>query len=163
MIARTLFVLAGASGILVIANAVALAAPGERPDRGARLEKMLERLDTDQSGTISFEEFSSRGDERFAKHDADEDGIITQDERDAARAASSSRKQKHRARMEELGQRRLQEIDTNSDGSISRAEHDAHQQTLFNRLDADASGDVSQAEFAAEMEERRANRKGKRG
>lgn len=163
MIARTLFVLVGASGLLVIGHAATLAAPGERPDRGARLEKMLERIDTDQSGSISFEEFASRGNERFTKRDADGDGIITQEERDAARAALSSKKQKRQARMEEMAERRLQEIDTNSDGSISRAEHDAHQKTLFNRLDEDGSGDVSQAEFAAEMEERRANRKGKRG
>lgn len=163
MIGRTLIVLVSASGLLLIGNVATLAAPGERPDRGARLDKMLERIDVDQSGTVSYEEFSARGNERFAKHDSDGDGILTEAERQAAREARGSKKQKHRERMEQFSQRRLQEIDADGDGNISLTEHDAHQKMLFSRLDDDASGDVSKAEFAADMKERKAQRKGKRG
>ncbi len=48
-------------------------------DPAARWDRMLERLDADESGTISQEEFPGP-DHAFARMDADGDGQITQDE-----------------------------------------------------------------------------------
>lgn len=156
-------ILIGACGLVLLTSAVVVAAPGERGDRAARLEKMLDRLDTDQSGTVSFEEFASRGNNLFAKHDADGDGLITAEEREAAKTERAEKMKKRQAAVKQRGQAQLEEIDTNADGAISRAEHDAHQRARFTALDQDGDGEVSKAEFAEEMKARREAFKAKRG
>lgn len=47
-----------------------------RPERKARFEHMLERMDTNKDGSISKAEFMAVGDARFAKMDRNGDGKL---------------------------------------------------------------------------------------
>jgi Ca2+-binding EF-hand superfamily protein len=55
----------------------------ERQARGQK--RMMEKLDTNQDGVISAEEFSTGPRGVFKRLDTDEDGVITEAERDAAK------------------------------------------------------------------------------
>lgn len=160
----------GAAAILFTGSTIALAAPG---DRGGRLERMMTHLDTDQSGAISYEEFAKRGDDRFAQMDADGDGFITADERQAAKAGAKDRaaeagegkrgRKGRKGDMKRRAEARLERVDTDQDGVISLAEHNAAQQAQFAELDSDSSGSVTADEFEAQMKDRRARMKERRG
>ncbi|MEO0816930.1 MAG: calcium-binding protein [Pseudomonadota bacterium] len=60
---------------------------------------------------------------------------------------------------------RLQALDTNGDGNISRDEAEAARQAMFAQADANGDGSITEAEFTAaaeaRAEERRANRQGR--
>ncbi|MEM7568317.1 MAG: hypothetical protein AAF337_00840 [Pseudomonadota bacterium] len=162
-----LVALAGSAAILFAGSVSAVAAP-KGPE--GRIEAMMERLDTDQSGAVSYEEFAKRGDDRFARMDADGDGLVTAEEREAAKAAAKAEfserkgKGKRGGKMRGPGgEARLERIDTDKDGNISLAEHNAAQEQHFAALDADGSGAVTSAEFIAEMEKRRAQFLERRG
>lgn len=73
-------------GVLSAEELVA-AAEGRRAERVARrVARMIERLDADDSGTLSQEELQAgrRGD-LFERLDADDDGVVTREEVAAAR------------------------------------------------------------------------------
>ncbi|MEM6856940.1 MAG: hypothetical protein AAF559_03640 [Pseudomonadota bacterium] len=106
----------------------------------------FEQADTDGDGVITLDEAKAKSAERFAKMDANADGSLSREDREA-RAAN-----------------RLAGSDTDQDGEISpqemtaarekreaeRAERRAEMQTtLFERLDSDGSGGLSQAELEA--------------
>ncbi|MEO0871543.1 MAG: hypothetical protein AAFY19_06210 [Pseudomonadota bacterium] len=106
----------------------------------------FEQADADGDGIITLDEAKAKSAERFAKMDANADGSLSREDREA-RAAQ-----------------RFAENDTNQDGEISpdemtaarekreaeRAERRAEMQaTLFERLDSDGSGGLSQAELDA--------------
>jgi len=57
---------------------------------------------------------------------------------------------------------RLQALDTNGDGDISRAEVDAARQARFAEADANGDGAISEAEFTAAMEARASERRDRR-
>lgn len=161
--------LLSAATLLVVGSVSALAAPGERE---GRLERMMTHLDTDQSGAVSFEEFAKRGDERFARMDLDEDGLVTAEEREAAKASAMAEREERGGKKgrrggkrggKGLGEERLERVDTNQDGNISLAEHNAAQEQHFASLDADGNGAVTSEEFKAQMESRRAKMKERRG
>ncbi|MEO0412970.1 MAG: EF-hand domain-containing protein [Pseudomonadota bacterium] len=160
--------LLSATAILFTGSTMALAASG---DREARFERMMTHLDTDQSGAVSFEEFAKSGDERFARMDVDEDGLVTPEEREAAKAAAMEEREDRGGKKGKrsrkrggkgLGEARLDRVDTDQDGNISLAEHNAAQQQHFASLDADGSGAVTSEEFKAQMENRRAQMKERR-
>lgn len=157
MTSRILIALAGATAILLAGSVVATAAPGGKGDPEARIDRMIERVDADQSGSVTFEEFAARGDERFAKLDANGDGAITQEERDAAKEAAKVARADEDAKGGKKGRGgdRMAKLDADGDGTITRAEHDAVQQQRFASLDADESGDVTKEEFAAQMKQHR--------
>lgn len=167
MITRTAIALLSASGILLVGTASTLAAPEERGNRADRLERMIERLDADQSGAISLEEFARRSNERFATEDANGDGTVTTEEREAAREAHAAQREEKKSKRKDKkgkrGEERLAQIDTNKDGAVSREEHDAFQQKRFADMDSDGDGQVTAAEFTENAKSKRGGSKGKRG
>jgi hypothetical protein len=63
----------------------------------------------------------------------------------------------------DYAQKMFQAMDVDGDGQVTQAEFDAHHAGKFQALDADGSGAVSADEFAAQAAERRAEMKEKRG
>lgn len=60
----------------------------------------LDRMDTDDDGAISREEFMNKHEQMFDKLDADGDGQISADERRAAHEKFKERRKKHKEKME---------------------------------------------------------------
>lgn len=67
-------------------------------ERGQMAGRMMDRIDTDQSGTISQTEFTAAALARFDAADANSDGTVTADEHKAQRG---ERRGKMRERMQE--------------------------------------------------------------
>lgn len=123
---------------------------GERGPRGGRRGHggghMLTRADANSDGNISRDEFLARPTAMFERLDANDDGVI----------AASERPQR-RERPE--GQRRERvNPDANNDGQLSRAEYAAMGGSMFDRLDANDDGRVTQEEAAAARPQRRGGR-----
>jgi Ca2+-binding EF-hand superfamily protein len=176
---RTLLVAtAAALSMTAMASSIHAAKPEAREGGG---HWMLKHLDTDGDGAISVQEFQAAGDQAFARLDADGDGRISAEEFAAARgwhgrehhkgahgkhggkpgtegAARPSEEQRttHRAerqaRMEQARAERFARMDTNNDGSISRAEFDDARMARFNALDADGNGVIDASELKAARE-----------
>lgn len=104
--------------------------------------RMIERYDADKNGSVTLEEYLTADDDRFESADADDDGFVTADELDAAREK----------RTEQRRQTRLDRIDTDKDGRVSRAEAAAtavdRALKRFERMDADKDGFISTAEMS---------------
>ena len=82
-------------------------------------------------GPQTLEQMQARAEERFARLDADHDGVVTTAELDAAGGR---------------GGRMLARSDADSDGRITRAEARAGTADIFRRMDANADGVVSEDE-----------------
>lgn len=70
--------------------------------KGPMHGKMLEKIDTDNDGKISKQEWQAHHDERFAELDADKDGAISQDE---FKAHHQKMMKAHQAKMGKQGDR----------------------------------------------------------
>jgi len=107
---------------------------------------ILERLDTDNSGGISFDEAKGPIAENFDLIDTDNSGELTKDE---LREAKNKRKK---------GQR-LKEIDTDESGSVSLEEANAANATKlienFDAIDSNNDGELSKEEMKAAHKSRR--------
>ncbi|MGD9982436.1 MAG: hypothetical protein AB7T58_17770, partial [Hyphomonadaceae bacterium] len=120
---------------------------GEHGHRGGRGHRgggmhMLARADANNDGNITRDEFLARPIEHFDRLDANNDGVISADERP------------QRGERGEGGERRERRADrpnpdTNGDGSFSRAEFTAMGANMFERLDANDDGQVTQEEARA--------------
>lgn len=59
----------------------------QRGERGGHQAKMMEKLDSDGNGSISYDEFQAMTKERFEKMDLDGNGDVTPEEMKEARKA----------------------------------------------------------------------------
>lgn len=113
---------------------------GEHPRPNA--DERWQMLDQDGDGRVSRSEWQ-RSEQVFDRIDADKDGFLTKEElRSAAR--------------EIRGKRRggLREMDTDSDGNISRSEWKGKEE-MFNRLDANSDGLLSRDELRGARKQHR--------
>lgn len=118
---------------------------GERSHRGHRGGMHhLARADANNDGAITREEFLARPTQMFARLDANNDGVISADERPQRRDGERAQR------------RERPNFDANHDRQISRAEWDQMGASMFQRLDANSDGRVTQ-------EEAQAARGGRRG
>ena len=94
-------------------------------------------MDTDGDGVVSFTEFQARSEERFARLDADGDGLLTREE--LGRRGRDGRRG--------LG---LAEADTDGDGAISFSELQAARPEVteerFARMDRNGDGVITEEE-----------------
>lgn len=136
--------------------------------------KMMENLDSNKDGKVSLQEMLAQAETHFQKMDANKDGQISQAERQAmwqqrGGKQMGERKGQHQGHRQGQGQGQgqnqgqnqgqmpkregkhqgMQAVDSNNDGMISRAEHLAQAQKMFQRLDANKDGVLSQDELKA--------------
>jgi len=144
-----------AIGLLITAFGTTASAQGPR---GAA--DLFERLDADQDGRITQEEFSNRRATQFAATDTDADGFLTAEEMlDQWRARNSE--EAATARITRM----IERLDENDDGRLSAEEMPQPRRDgsrFFNRIDADGDGAITLAEAEAAQGHRRFGR-GKRG
>ncbi|OAN69818.1 hypothetical protein A8B78_21470 [Jannaschia sp. EhC01] len=175
------------AGALALMIPAALAAPAFAQDGGDRQgppRMIFQELDADGSGTVTLEEMQAAGSNRFAAADTDGDGALSREELLAQGAA----------RMETRVDRLLERADADGDGQLSMAEMEEaregrrghgrgdhgdrggrggrdgrggpNPERMFERMDADGDGEVTEAEFdaaVAQMLERMGRRHGDRG
>ena len=122
----------------------------------------VKMMDTDGDGSISATEHAAGAKQMFAKMDADGDGIVTargngrgpQGHADGAEEArpvghaSASRLGKS-DRIDKSAAAKIKMIDTDGDGTITAAEHEAGAKKMFGKMDKDGNGKLSAAEVQA--------------
>jgi hypothetical protein len=113
--------------------------------------KVVEHLDTDGDGQVSFEEFQPRNDRSHRMlelADQDGDGALTLDEMEQARAAKMVEKQIEMAERMAAGAERMEQnfiaMDTDGSGTVTPMEMRQHS---FNKLDKNEDGYITADEF----------------
>ena len=107
-------------------------------------------MDTNGDGKISRAEHAAGAQAMFGKMDANADGMVSADEMAAAHGERKSSKLKFwdKKDKEEMSVfENLSIIDTNGDGQISRAEHEAGSDKMFTKMDKNDDGFLSREEF----------------
>ena len=129
-----------------LSAAPAALAQGGPGDRGVSFEE----LDADGDGVLTEAEMQAHRAARFAAMDTDGNGSLSATE---LTAAAEQRKSKRADRM-------IERVDADGDGEVSRKELASLGQRKggrgFEQLDADGDGTVTKAEFEAAKEKRRA-------
>lgn len=147
--------------------ALAQMGPGEGPGEGSGEgpDARFEQFDADGDGLVTEAELSARRAARAAALDADADGYLSAEELTAFYQAQAAE------RIASMVAREMARADADGDGRISAAEkmlggEGRMAARLFERADADGDGAVSRAEFDAArvaMRERFENARGRRG
>ena len=117
-------------------------------------------LDVDGDGALTMAELEAAGAARFEAADADGDGALSVEELLAHREAEAS------ARAERRAARMLERLDENGDGLLQieeLAEMRPPLDRMFERVDTDEDGTISQAEFEAAQERMGGRRHGHGG
>ncbi len=133
---------------------------GPRAER--MVDRMFERADTNDDGVISAEEIVAVQAERFKRIDRDGNGEVTlQEIADMQDAARQARRDMRASRgISRVGG--FVEADADNNGSISAAEFAAIPHPRLERLDANDDGDISREEVEA-MKQQMRDRRGFRG
>lgn len=120
------------------------------------------QADIDQDGRISQSEFLAAADDRFSTADTNFDGVLTSDEKDAAKA------QRRGKMKEKIGEKVFGKLDVNGDGFITTDEFDTAAQARadrpgkvgkdgknrFEKLDVNGDSFVTKDEFDTAMQAR---------
>ncbi len=117
-----------ASGVAAVAT-MAVASEPYLP----RAQKVFDRLDANKDGKISLAEFTPLAEKRFMKVDANNDGAVSAAEIDAALQAAMERRRDHI----------LASMDTDKNGSVTRAELDNYVAAMVKGADTNGDGGVT--------------------
>jgi hypothetical protein len=104
-------------------------------------------MDSNADGVVSAAEHSAGARKMFDGMDANHDGNVTAAEMDARHQAKMKEGKSVKTGMSSAD--KIKTIDTNGDGQLSAAEHEAGSQKKFAEMDTNKDGNLSQAEFAA--------------
>lgn len=115
---------------------------------GADCQQKMTHVDAEgsNSGQISASEHATQADRRFEKMDVNKDGSVTAAEIDASHGAESMVWAKHRLSSAE----KIDQLDGDDDGALTRAEYANGSQKMFKRLDANRDGILTAAEMQME-------------
>lgn len=114
------------------------------------VDDKFKMMDSDGDGRVSRAEHASGAQAMFSAMDANSDGVVTAAECDAAKTAHESKVSKLKFWDKDdkmTGAQKIAVIDTNSDGQLSRAEHDAGSEMMFARADANNDGFLTEKEL----------------
>jgi len=101
-------------------------------------------IDLNDDGEVSAEEAASAADEVFSVMDADDDGMLTVEEYMAVRMGPQRGWNTERQKaMQEQKKARFGELDTDSDGSVSKAEFMDGAKAHHEAADSDGDGTVT--------------------
>ncbi|HET9535449.1 MAG TPA: acid-shock protein [Mesorhizobium sp.] len=106
----------------------------------------LERADADDSGDVTFEEFTAAMKRRIGGADADGDGKMT-----VAEIALEI----ERMRVERMARRIVERFDTDGDGALTPAEIESRQKKMFALLDRNDDGKIVKEEMPRRRHDRR--------
>ena len=118
--------------------------PQDGPKRGM-MRDPLARADADNNGIVTRAEVLAQIDARFAAVDANKDGKITAEERQAARATMGKRMRGGPDREGRPGGRGMG-VDADGDGVVTLDEQRAQALKLFTFVDRNGDGQVDQSE-----------------
>jgi Ca2+-binding EF-hand superfamily protein len=140
---------------LAIAAAVAVLGgdAAQAQEAGRAADRMFERIDADHDGVLTRAEVQAARGRMFDRLDADHDGVLTAAEFAAARERVQQRAAARFSRLAGTPDGRLEQLDRNRDGRVSRDEYVAAT-SWFDRLDTTGRG-VTQAQFAAALSQSR--------
>ena len=159
------------SGVALATTAYA----GDDESKHGSGQAELQMMDANQDGSVSASEHAAGAKKMFAMMDKDGDGIVTAEEMSAAHkhmpTAHSADSDTHTADSGRLPQAdpsarssdasgkpikgmeksaaKIKAIDTDQDGTISAAEHEAGARKMFDKMDKDHNGKLSAAELQA--------------
>lgn len=145
-----------ACGLALVALPAAFA---EQHTGKSSSEAMFKAMDADNDGKVSRAEHAASAQKMFTEADANRDGRTNLVEIEAAHAklqaehaklttdlpAKSDKPMKMGMSAAEM----LKQCDQNGDGQVSTAEHAAHADAMFTKMDTDRGGFLSATECAA--------------
>lgn len=135
-----------------------------RAEHDAHAAQRFARMDANNDGVVNETDREARHEamrtQMFARLDADSNGSISREEFMSA-DHRMSRRGGDRSKMRGHGMMRMG--DTDNDGSISQAEFSAAAATRFQRMDANNDGQVTKAERQAARAQMREERRERRG
>ena len=114
---------------------------------GDKSDQHFKLMDTNSDGKISRAEHAAGAKKMFAECDANKDGIVTAAEMDA----SMKKKGEMAAVDDKSSAEKIKEIDTDSDGKLTTAEHEAGVEKMFGKMDTNGDGFLSKEECDAGM------------
>ena len=106
-------------------------------------------MDSNGDGLVSSTEHAQAVRQMFADMDANHDGNVTVAEMDARHAMKGDKGQAGRLAGGMSSADKIGKMDTNDDGMLSAAEHEAGAQSKFSEMDTDGNGSLSAQEMAA--------------
>lgn len=123
-------------------------------------EAKFNSMDANSDKMVSSAEHAAAVTKMFGEMDADGDGKVSAQEMDArhgtASAATSEPRTMNDAAMDTGAMRRpmsatdkIAKMDTDGDGMLSSAEHDAGAAAMFSKMDTDGNGSLSHQEMAS--------------
>ena len=135
----------------------------------------LRSLDKNHDGRVTREEYLAGSKKRFAKADANRDGVVSPQEGKAAKAALAEKQARRDAKRQAEGKpvkRKktagasskpyLSSLDKNKDGRVSQKEYLARREKKFAEMDVNRDGSVSREEARSakkKAQERREEKK----
>ena len=140
----------------VLLGALAVASPALADDPGSKFKMM----DANGDGMISASEHAAAVTKMFGEMDTNGDGNVTAAEMDARHDMHDMKKSAKAKgpmtsndaamdRHEMSSAEKIAKMDTNGDGMLSAAEHDAGAKAMFSEMDADGNGSLSRQEMMA--------------
>ena len=118
-------------------------AAGAKTDTAATLFK---QMDTDGDGQLSGDEHTAGAKRMFEARDADRDGRVTPTEMQAAQPRVTGRAP---TTSDLPAADKIKAVDTDGDGVLTAAEHEAGTRQVFATMDTDRDGRLSRQEHAA--------------
>lgn len=119
-------------------------ARGGEGRRGGHHRAAFSRADANNDGNITRDEFLARPNQMFDRIDANRNGVIEASERPQPRQRGEGGPRRERFNP-----------DADNNGSISAVEHAAMGARMFERMDANSDGRVTQEELQAQRGHRR--------
>ncbi|HEV8694842.1 MAG TPA: hypothetical protein VGQ93_11770 [Lysobacter sp.] len=104
-------------------------------------------MDSNGDGLISADEHAAGARAMFDRMDTNHDGNVTTAEMDAGHKMKMKDDKGMHHDMSSAD--KIAKMDTNGDGMLSASEHDASAQAMFDEMDTDKNGSISQEEMRA--------------
>jgi Ca2+-binding EF-hand superfamily protein len=133
---------------IVLAGAVSLpsmafAAAG---DKSAAADAEFRTMDTNKDGKVSADEHAAASKKMFDTTDANKDGKVMAAEMDAAHQRVTGKKA---GKSDMSSADKIKVIDSDGDGNLTAEEHAAGSRAMFEKMDTNKDGFLSQGELNA--------------